>query len=483
MRSRPRGRQSCVKAPSQAVENRREGCTGGPHCPWVEMTRSTLLAGLAVLGVLATVVSIACDEGEEVLPPDEALKASHRSFQAIDSVLVRIDLSAEYEGVSLTAEAEIGYESDEVMFERYVSGGDLAELEEFDEGLLISDDLYLRSRDGRWYVISPWNQGMSLEEMSGFTMDELSTYYEDIPADITDLERTGSERINGESFLTYEGTVEMDDAPPGEIALWLQNDTYLPRKLRLSIADEEASLALAIEYLEYDLPVVLPKPPSDARPWRDYELPDAPCTGETLVACLAAQTELESIASDSCGGEGRRVCLVPFGQVDPDLVRRLIEYYRDEYGLTVTVLRPTEVPQDMVDRLRGQIDGSALIDHMVLLFPDAYLNSQAVFIGLTPLDIYYGGDTHFRYVFGVRCNPVDPQAVISTFRMDPETYGLPADDELLTSRARKMLTKYIGLLYYDLPTSSDPESPLFDSILGPSDLDRMSELLPVAVTQ
>jgi predicted Zn-dependent protease len=184
-----------------------------------------------------------------------------------------------------------------------------------------------------------------------------------------------------------------------------------------------------------------------------------------------------------CAGEGRRVCLVPFGQVDADLVRRLLEYYRDQYGLTVTVLRPTEVPPDMVDWLRGQVDASTLIDHMVVLFPDAYLDSQAMHIGLTALDVYHGEDTHLRYVFGVKRTAANPQAVISTFRMNPETYGLPPDDELLLSRTPKMLTKYIGLLYYELPTSSDPESPLFNSILGPNDLDKMSEPPPVAVTQ
>ena len=65
--------------------------------------------------------------------------------------------------------------------------------------------------------------------------------------------------------------------------------------------------------------------------------------------------------------------------------------------------------------------------------------------------------------------------------MNPEFYSEPADDELMQSRFRKLLTKYIGLLYYGLPTSSDPTSPMFDSILGPDDLDRMTEPLPVAV--
>ena len=65
-------------------------------------------------------------------------------------------------------------------------------------------------------------------------------------------------------------------------------------------------------------------------------------------------------------------------------------------------------------------------------------------------------------------------------RMSPEFYGEPANDQLFFSRMRKLVSKYIGLLYYGLPPSEDPASPMFDSILGPADLDAMTEPLPVA---
>ena len=47
------------------------------------------------------------------------------------------------------------------------------------------------------------------------------------------------------------------------------------------------------------------------------------------------------------------------------------------------------------------------------------------------------------------------------------------------SRARKLITKYVGMLYFDIPTSGDPTSPMFGSILSVRDLDRMEEVLPV----
>ncbi len=95
----------------------------------------------------------------------------------------------------------------------------------------------------------------------------------------------------------------------------------------------------------------------------------------------------------------------------------------------------------------------------------------------------YNEHSHFRFVFGVKGTPEKPLAVISTFRMNPETYGEAPNHELLLSRTRKMLTKYIGLLYYELPASPDPQSPLYDSIGGLFDLDNMSEPLPIVVAQ
>ena len=61
--------------------------------------------------------------------------------------------------------------------------------------------------------------------------------------------------------------------------------------------------------------------------------------------------------------------------------------------------------------------------------------------------------------------------------MDPQTYGDPADRDLFEARVRKMLTKYIGLLYYGLEESPDPKSPLYSSIGGLEALDNVTEPL------
>jgi hypothetical protein len=77
---------------------------------------------------------------------------------------------------------------------------------------------------------------------------------------------------------------------------------------------------------------------------------------------------------------------------------------------------------------------------------------------------------------------VSPELVTHLVEYYEGEYGLSI--QVITpaaiSRVRKMVTKYIGLWYYDLEVSDDPDSPMFNNILGPADLDRMAEPLPVA---
>lgn len=201
-----------------------------------------------------------------------------------------------------------------------------------------------------------------------------------------------------------------------------------------------------------------------------FELP--PCSGSEREACLQPQTELTAIAQPSCEGSQRRICLVPLGQVDPDLVRSLVKYYRDEYGLEIGVLTPSAIPPDMIDSHRRQIGGESLADYMGALFP---ADPNVVLIGLTPLDLY-SEDRDWRFELGCADWSAQPRGVVSTYRMHLGTLRL-VDDERVFSRTRKLVTKYMGLMFYGLPTSHDPESPMYDRILRVTDLDRMQEPL------
>jgi len=163
--------------------------------------------------------------------------------------------------------------------------------------------------------------------------------------------------------------------------------------------------------------------------------------------------------------------------VNPELVLNLVRYYRDEYGLEIGVLTPSAVPAGMTNPDREQIDGELLAMYLGTLFPADFVDPNVALIGLTPLDLY-AEDRNWYFQLGNATWAPQAHAVVSTYRMHLGTFRL-VDDERVLSRTRKLVTKYLGLMFYDLPLSDDPKSPMYGKILSVPDLDKMQEPLPV----
>lgn len=198
------------------------------------------------------------------------------------------------------------------------------------------------------------------------------------------------------------------------------------------------------------------------------------CATAFYLVCLGAQDELSPGSVESCGDSEARVCIAPLGWVSPELVRHLVDHYRDQYGLTVSVLTPSAIPESLLNSERAQVDAH---DLLALIQAQFEQHPGSVVIGLTSIDMYISTQD-WRYAFGLLA---DSNGVISTIRMNSVTYGEEPNGDLLSSRVRKLVSKYIGLLHYGLPMSSEPRSAMYNNILGPDDLDRMTEPLPIAL--
>jgi predicted Zn-dependent protease len=449
----------------------------------------------AVLSVAATLVAVISGACDDDLAPRESVTASGEAFSDIESYELRFEMTIEQDGQRTTAEGRAGYEGDTLVYSQQSFNGKLAEQSNISEQLFLPPDLYARASAGDWYVLSPWNRGIRPDELPEFSTDQIVDYPL-MMEQLYDVEWLPDQTVDGQDYLRIAGVLEQCDSrspapalcidPGGDYAkvvLGLDKETLLPHKISMEVSTgplrSDLAVETTIEFTRYDGPVTLPERPANARPWRDLEMVTPTCTGDQLAACLEAQAELQAVSRPTCDGSVRRVCLVPLGQVRPDLVQHLVEHFRVEYGLAVIILTPVAVPSDIVDPLREQVDAATLIEHMGGVFPDAYRDPEAVLIGVTPVDMY-NVESHYRYLFGLMGTPSMPKAMISTFRMDPAAYGNPANDELFFSRVRKMFSKYVGELYYGLAPSLEPGSPLYDSILGLSDLDNMMEPLPVA---
>jgi predicted Zn-dependent protease len=417
--------------------------------------------------------------------PNAPIERSIDAFRAISSYRIGFEDETSGDEASIKTRGEAVYQGAQTIFSRMQIVVDPPIEQVVNELLFLPPDVYLHTTDDAWYVQSPWNQGIKPSEMPEYSLDDPIIDYPAVARELSSVERMDDEiSESGEQLLVFAGErdLNLSGDTEGKVSaeIRLHADTYLPAvvRTRTQIADVEASITrdVSSRFLAYDEAVAAPPAPGSVRPWRDFQFPHAVCTGERFAACLEPQNAIQP--TGACSGTTRRICFVPLGQISPQLVQHLVDLYRSEYGLTVEVLTPSAVPDDLANPLRNQIDASTMIAYMGSLFPDVYADRNAVLIGLTPLDLY-DSTSHFRYLFGIKGDPSDPRAVVSSFRMDPQFYDQPADEALYFSRYRKLLTKYVGLLYYGLPTSSDPNSPMYDHILSAEDLDHMEEPLRV----
>ena len=430
------------------------------------------------------------------ISPTEALAESGREFAEVFSFQNRIKSTSAGGGFTLSLEGTAAYAEDELkymsMSMKVEGGGTTSNV----ETLLLPPDYYMKTPDGQWYVLSPWHQGTRPEEVPDMSFDEEFLDYEQIVGDLEGVEQLADETIDGRTYMRFSADMAFSDMDAESeifgdangvfhVDLWVDSETKLPERMsvssEMSVAGSEVTTEMTIWFV-YNETIFVPMAPKDTRPWRDLQYQDAPCTVTRFEGCLAAQTDLESMAKPSCEGSGRRVCLVPLGQIDAALVQQLVEYYRAQYGLDIAVLTPLAVPAEAFDDKRQQVDAASLMDYFWAHFRADYDDPDVVLIGITPLDMY-DSTSHFRYLFGLKATFEDPKGVISTFRMNPESYNEPSDPGLTLTRFRKLLTKYIGMLYYGLPQNSEPTSPMFGSILRPSDLDLMREPLIIPETQ
>jgi len=423
---------------------------------------------------------------DDLPPPSDPLDASMRALDEIQSVMVRTEVRMADSGSEYRGFWDLGFEEQEILYSHYSHATPDAF---FKEELFIRETYYLRADDGQWYVLSPSRFEFPDFEPRAEGVEHVHHYYEEILEVLEDPVLVEDGVIDSESFFRYEATFEVPASGldfvsreavrqnEGTATLWLHKDTHLPRKVELAAAFDGLSFSSSTDFVDYDLPVLLPDTPLNAFPFRDYGRTAAvPCSASAITECLPAQTELESASTEYCGTEGKRVCLVPQGQVDPDLMTHLAEYYRERYGITVLIAPPREIRDDVVDDARGQVSTDDLLDDLLLSSGGSLAGPDASFIGVTPVDVYME-EERFDWVFGARKTATTgvQYGVISTFRMNPEFWGEPADDELYRSRVRKMVSRYVGLLYFGLANSEDPRSPLYNRISGLPALDGVSE--------
>jgi predicted Zn-dependent protease len=163
------------------------------------------------------------------------------------------------------------------------------------------------------------------------------------------------------------------------------------------------------------------------------------------------------------------IFFAPFTGFPQELLERLRHHYAEEWGFDVEILGEISIEGSARPEGNSQLDAFELDDQVQRAY---LLTEPGVVIGFLTQDVraYATGDF---WNFGAV--NLTGYAVISTARMDPRSFGQPENEGLLMERLTKMTTRYIALVYYQLPRSTDPSSVLFESIRSQADLDGMTE--------
>jgi predicted Zn-dependent protease len=165
---------------------------------------------------------------------------------------------------------------------------------------------------------------------------------------------------------------------------------------------------------------------------------------------------------DKPAGAGR-IHFVPISYT-PAILAQLKDYYKQKYDLAIEV--EPELKTDFsktYDVRTGKHTAEVLVAALKEEYPD---RGNDVYIGFIPQDMYIEGQkSRFAYNF-----IDDGYGVVSDARL-----AVFADENVQKARLRKLVSRTIGTLYYNLPASEDSRSVLYKDLRGPDDLDRMSE--------
>jgi hypothetical protein len=220
------------------------------------------------------------------------------------------------------------------------------------------------------------------------------------------------------------------------------------------------------------------------------------------LGCLVVFLALMSaVGVNDIAAQGqKKLYFVPLGPLNSINLDELISYYSDKYNITVEALAPVPLQDSAFDPDRQQYMANQLTALFLTQHFQVAENPNNILIGITEADMYIP-DKPWQFAFAYNAKQEFSVAVVSNARMYvpsiAELMGIVQEYQDQTpdpslrqlylqevqsfvspnaqSRFKKMLTKQIGLLYFNYPQSTDPKSVMYNSILGVDELDEMGE--------
>jgi predicted Zn-dependent protease len=167
------------------------------------------------------------------------------------------------------------------------------------------------------------------------------------------------------------------------------------------------------------------------------------------------------------------IYLLPLDGTSTTTINGLTEYYKQKFNVKIEVLPIIPVEAQASDNSRRQLIAEELIETIKRTYQSQLKHPKSIIIGVTADDMYIRQKVDWRFAFSFRNG--DRYAVVAIARMNPVNLGDPPNEAVMRTRLRKMITKNIGMLLYNLPQNNNPKSVLYSGILGVDELDAIGE--------
>src|SRR5690242_5303819 len=172
------------------------------------------------------------------------------------------------------------------------------------------------------------------------------------------------------------------------------------------------------------------------------------------------------------GETEKKVFLVPLGTVPPPDLDWAPAYYKAKFGLSVEILPAIPLDDSVWNPRRHQVVAEDLTALMKSSLAEKVRDQSAILIGLTTADMYIRS---FDWRYAINYRDDGRFGVVSMARLTPQRWVRRWNRALEPSRVKKMITKNVYLLCFDVPLSNDSTSAVNGAVSSPEDVDTMSD--------